>query len=45
VPELQQLRADHAPAVLAFELANRAVPSLLAISVLMAVRSSPGSAR
>jgi len=24
VPELQQLRADHAPAVLAFELANRA---------------------
>jgi [ribosomal protein S5]-alanine N-acetyltransferase len=24
VPELEQLRADHAPAVLAFELANRA---------------------
>ena len=24
MPELQQLRADHAPAVLAFELANRA---------------------
>jgi len=24
VPELQRLRADHAPAVLAFELANRA---------------------
>jgi ribosomal-protein-alanine N-acetyltransferase len=24
VPELQQLRADHAPAILAFELANRA---------------------
>jgi [ribosomal protein S5]-alanine N-acetyltransferase len=24
VPELQQLRADHSPAVLAFELANRA---------------------
>jgi [ribosomal protein S5]-alanine N-acetyltransferase len=24
VPELQRLQADHAPAVLAFELANRA---------------------
>ena len=24
MPELQRLRADHAPAVLAFELANRA---------------------
>jgi [ribosomal protein S5]-alanine N-acetyltransferase len=24
VPELQRLRADHAPAVLAFEVANRA---------------------
>jgi hypothetical protein len=24
VPELQRLRADHAPALLAFELANRA---------------------